>query len=130
MADPSVAKRSREASPEASAQALARFTGTSAEVRGCAILGPDGVMAASGSEARWADAARALLDAADAAAGGSATHAHVATEEGEVYAVRSGELAIVAVTSRYTLASLVFADMRAALRGAREAAPAVTAEAA
>jgi hypothetical protein len=130
MADPSVAERSRGASPEASAQALADFSGTSAEVRGCAILGPEGVLAASGSKAHWADAGRELLEAADAAAGGTATHAHVATEEGEAFAVRSGELAIVAVTSRYTLASLVFADMRAALRRACEDVPAISAEAA
>ncbi len=49
-----------------------------------------------------------------------ATHAHVATEEGEVFVVRSGDLAMVAVTARFTLASLMFADMRAALRLARE----------
>jgi predicted regulator of Ras-like GTPase activity (Roadblock/LC7/MglB family) len=130
MADPFVAERTRGASPEASALALAHFAAASAEVRGSAILGPDGVLAASGSEARWAEAGQALLEAADAAAGGTATHAHVATEEGEVFAVRSGELAIVAVTSRYTLASLVFADLRAALRGARERAVQASAEAA
>jgi len=89
-------------------------------------------LAETGPAARWADAGLALLAAADKAAGGRATHAHVATEEGEVFAVRSGELAMVAVTSRFALASLAFADMRAALRHAREpsgAAPA-TAEAA
>ena len=124
MADPSVAERSRGASPEASARAIAHFSGASREVRGCALLGPKGVLAASGPNARWEEAARALLEAADNAAGASATHAHVATEEGEVFAVRSGELAMVAVTSRYTLASLVFADMRAALRDAVDSGPA------
>ena len=34
--------------------------------------------------------------------------------------MRSGDLAMVAVTARFTLASLMFADMRAALRLARE----------
>ena len=121
MADPSVAERNR-ASPEASAEAIARFCDASREVRGCALIGPGGVLAASGSQARWAEAGQALLGAADRAAGSRATHAHVATEEGEAFAVRSGELAMVAVTSRYTLASLVFADMRAALRHARSAA--------
>ena len=59
----------------------------------------------------------ALLAAADKAAGGRATHAHVATEEGEVFAVAraasDGRRDV-----RFTLASLVFADMRAALRRA------------
>jgi len=76
-------------------------------------------MAATGSETRWAAAAGALLEAADRAAGEKATHAHVATEEGEVFAVRSAGLSMVAVTGRFTLASLVFADMRAALRQAQ-----------
>ena len=124
MADPSLAERIKGASPEASAQAIARFIGASREVRGCALMDAEGVLAASGPAERWEEAGRALLDAADQAAGAEATHAHVATEEGEVFAVRSGELAMVAVTARYTLASLVFADMRGALRHAREAAPA------
>ena len=122
MADPSLAERTRDGSPEAAAQAIQRFSGASREVRGCALLGPGGVLAASGSEAGWEEAGGALLHAADQAAGVQATHAHVATEEGEVFAVRSGPLAMVAVTSRYTLASLVFADMRAAIRSARGAA--------
>ena len=121
MADPSVAERTG-ASPEASADAIARFCGASREVRGCALIGAGGVLAASGPEQSWGDAGRALLAAADQAAGSRATHAHVATEEGEAFAVRAGELAMVAVTSRYTLASLVFADMRAALRHAHSAA--------
>ncbi|MDQ2675591.1 MAG: hypothetical protein M3Y34_02185 [Actinomycetota bacterium] len=122
MADPSLAERIKGASPEAAAQAITRFESAAREARGCAVLGPRGVLAASGPAAHWEEAGRAVLRAADAAAGSEATHAHVATEEGEVFAVRSGELAMVAVTSRYTLASLVFADMRAALRHADSAA--------
>jgi hypothetical protein len=110
-------------------EAIARFSGASNEVRGCALVGPRGVLAASGSAPDWESASQALLDAADRAAGGRATHVHVATEEGEAFAVRAGELAMVAVTSRYTLASLVFADMRAALRHA-SAPPVPVAEAA
>ncbi len=119
MADPSEAERSRGASEEA----VERFAALSGEVRGCAILGSGGVLAATGEAERWADAARGLLDAADLAAGERATHAHVATEEGEVYVARLGDLEMVAVTSRFTLASLVFADMRAALRRAAAIAP-------
>ena len=79
------------------------------EMRGCAILGPGGVLASSGDDSLWAEAARALLEAADRAAGNRATHAHVATEEGEAFATRSGDLAMVAVASRFALASLVLA---------------------
>jgi hypothetical protein len=40
----------------------------------------------------------------------------VATGEGEVFAVRDDELAVVAVTERFVLASLTIFDMRAVLR--------------
>jgi hypothetical protein len=130
MADPFPAERTVLPSPGDSARAIGRL-GAARGVRGYALLGPGGVLAASGPEARWEQAGRALLEAADRAAGVKATHAHVATEEGETFAVRSGELALVAVTDRFTLASLVFADMRAALRDARAAArPVDAAEAA
>ncbi len=121
MADPLVAERD---SRDRLARGLARCERigsglrlASAEIRGCAILGADGVLAASGDGERWGDAAQALLDAADRAAGATATHAHVATEEGEVFVVRSGRARDGRRdASRFTLASLVFADMRAALR--------------
>jgi len=130
MADPFAAERTEGAQSGAPAEALARFGGSSAEAREGAIIGPEGVLAASGQADRWADAGHALLDAADQAAGTRATHVHIATEEGEVFAVRSGDLAMVAVTPRYTLASLVFADMRAALRRAHDASAPPIAEAA
>ena len=97
-------------------RAAARFRRLSTEIRGCAILGPDGVLAATGDPADWATPAAELLAAADRAAGGGASHAHVATEEGEAYAVRLRGLSMVVVTDRFTLASLVLADMRATLR--------------
>lgn len=98
-------------------RALQRFGDLSGDVRGAAILGPGTeALAASGEPARWSEAANALLDAADAAAGRAASHAHVATEEGEVFAVRFAGLAMVAVTDRFALASLVLSDMRATLR--------------
>ncbi len=41
---------------------------------------------------------------------------HVATEQGEVFALRHAGLAAVAVTERFALASLMFFDMRSTLR--------------
>ena len=110
---PSTATRPAVADAELAA---ARFRGLSTEIRGCAILGPDGVLAATGDPEDWAAPAAELLAAADRATGGGASHAHVATEEGEAYAVRLQGLSMVAVTDRFTLASLVLADMRATLR--------------
>lgn len=102
---------------EDAARVLQRFDDLSADIRGAAILGPEArALAASSEPEGWTEAAHALLEAADAAAGRAASHAHVATEEGEVFAVRSSGLAMVAVTDRFALASLVLSDMRAALR--------------
>lgn len=103
------------ADPKHSAAAES-FVGLSPANRGCAVLRDGAVIAATGDPARWEDAAAALLAAADSAIDASAVHTHVATEAGEAYAVRLGELEMVAVTDRFTLASLVFADMRACLR--------------
>jgi hypothetical protein len=99
------------------AGAVAYLTEMSADLRGCAVLDASGgVLAASGDADPWREGASALLDAADDAGGEPADHIHVATEDGEVFAVRDGEHAIVAVTNRFALASLTVFDMRAVLR--------------
>ena len=48
---------------------------------------------------------------------------HVATEDGEVYAVRGRAGSAVAITDRFTLASLMFCDLRSALRRVGTARP-------
>ena len=113
--------------PEAAA-ALARFQEMSADLRGAAIIGAAGdVLAATGDREAWSKAGSELLAAADAAARGRAVRAHVGTEDGEAFALRDAELAIVAVAERFTLASLMLFDMRAVLRDLR--APLAPAEA-
>jgi predicted regulator of Ras-like GTPase activity (Roadblock/LC7/MglB family) len=97
--------------------ALAYLRELTPDLRGAAILGGDGrALAATGSVERWSEAASALLQAADDAGERRADHVHVATGEGEVFAVRDDELAVVAVTERFVLASLTIFDMRAVLR--------------
>jgi hypothetical protein len=97
--------------------AVARLAAMSADLRGCAVLDPDGApLAASGDSAAWGEAARELLAAADAAAGEPAVQAHVGTEDGEAFAVRHEGFALVAAAERFALASLMLFDMRAVLR--------------
>lgn len=123
------AKRARPtAFPPAAGAAAAGFTSLAAEMRGCAIFDEEGLLAGDGDG--WVSAGRALLEAADRAAGEPATHAHIATEDGEAFVLRDGAIAMVAVTDRFVLASLVFADMRAALRRAASEALAPAAKAA
>lgn len=87
------------------------------ELRGCAILSEEGeVLAASGDPEAWGEAGRELIAAADAAGGEPVAHAHVATGEGEAFCVRESHYVAVAVTERFTLASLMIFDIRNALR--------------
>jgi len=96
---------------------VARLTSMSADLRGCVILNGSGeALAASGPLDAWAKAGRGMLAAADAAAGEPVAHAHVGTEDGEVFVVREQEYAVVAAADRFALAGLMVFDIRAALR--------------
>jgi predicted regulator of Ras-like GTPase activity (Roadblock/LC7/MglB family) len=96
--------------------ALAFLTEMSPDLRGGAILTADGtLLAASGDAGAWATEAAALLAVADAAGDGPVAQLHVATQAGEVFALRHGGFAAVVVTERFTLSSLTFFDMRSAL---------------
>lgn len=114
MPDAAATDVSPGGSPEA---ALAFLTEMTPDLRGAAILGADGaVLAASSEPGRWGEDAAALLAAADAAGAEPAEQVHVATEQGEVFALRQAGLTAVAVTERFPLASLTFFDLRATLR--------------
>jgi hypothetical protein len=103
--------------------AVARLAAMSAELRGCALLAPDGSpLAATGELEAWGEAAAELLAAADGAAGEAVSHAHVGTEDGEVFAARHAGLAMVAASDRFALGSLMLSDMRAVLRDVVRAA--------
>jgi predicted regulator of Ras-like GTPase activity (Roadblock/LC7/MglB family) len=90
----------------------------SPDLRGAAILGPEGeVLAATGAEQQhWGEDAAALFAAADAAEEVPVEQIHIATEQGEVFAIRNEGLAAVSVTDRFALASLMLYDMRSTLR--------------
>jgi predicted regulator of Ras-like GTPase activity (Roadblock/LC7/MglB family) len=97
--------------------ALAFLAEVSPDLRGAAILAGDGsVLAAAGEPERWSEDAAALFVAADAAGDEPVEQVHVATEQGEVFALRHEGLAAIAVTDRFALASLMLFDMRATLR--------------
>jgi predicted regulator of Ras-like GTPase activity (Roadblock/LC7/MglB family) len=98
-------------------RALAFLIEMSPDLRGAAILDADGtVLAASGSPERWGADAAQLLAIADRAGDEPAEQVHIATEQGEVFAVRNAGLLAIAVTERLALASLLFFDMRSLLR--------------
>ena len=104
-------------SAEAAEAALSFLTEMSPDLRGGAILTADGtVLAASSEAAEWAIEAVALLKIADASGEEAVEQIHVATQAGEVFALRAQGFAAVVVTDRFPLSSLVFFDMRSALR--------------
>ncbi len=102
---------------DAAERALAFLAEMSPDLRGGAILDSEGaVLAASGHPDRWREDAAALLGVADRAGGEPVEQVHIATEQGEVFALRHAGLVAVAVTERFALASLMFFDMRSTLR--------------
>jgi predicted regulator of Ras-like GTPase activity (Roadblock/LC7/MglB family) len=105
-------------SAESAEAALAFLAEMSPDLRGAAILGSEGdVLAATGEEPeRWAEDVAALFAAADAAEGTPVEQVHIATEQGEVFAIRNAGLSAATVTERFALASLMLFDMRSTLR--------------
>ena len=97
--------------------ALAYLAEMSPDLRGGAILDSAGeVLAASDHHDRWREDAGALFEVADRAGEEPVEQLHIATEQGEVFALRHDGLTAVVVTDRFALASLLFFDMRSVLR--------------
>jgi predicted regulator of Ras-like GTPase activity (Roadblock/LC7/MglB family) len=104
-------------SGEAAERALAFLAEMSPDLRGAAILDAKGaVLAAVEAPERWGEDVAALLAVADRAGDEPAEQVHIATEQGEVFAIRHAGLTAAAVTDRFALASLLFFDMRSMLR--------------
>ena len=103
---------------DAAERAVARLVELSADLRACALVGPDGSVLACSHEAPWAERAAELWEAADSTRpdAGPATQVQVAAEGGEVFATRADGVTAIAVTERFALASLMLCDLRAALR--------------
>src|SRR6188474_2371583 len=117
LAEMSDGETSAAISGEAAEGALAYLTEMSPDLRGGAILGSDGVvLAASDRPERWGEDAAALFAIADRAGPDPVEQVHIATEQGEVFALRHAGLVAIVVTERFALASLFFFDMRSVLR--------------
>lgn len=107
------------ATPQAAFErAVTELQGLSTDLRECAIFAPGGELIAASTDAEWEARSRELWAAAATAAGEDPLQFHVATDAGEVFAVRTpGGPSVLAVTARFALESLMFCDLRAALRG-------------
>jgi len=104
-------------SGEEAGRAIAFLEQMSPDLRGAAILAADGAaLAATDLADRWAEDTAELLAVADRAGDRPVEQVHIATEQGEVFALRHSGLTAVAVTDRFALASVLFFDMRSILR--------------
>jgi len=97
-------------------RALATLVETCAGLRSGAIVAAGGELLAESAEGDWSAQVRRLWSALDGERKPPATQVHVATEAGELFAVRSGAITVVALTDRFALASLMFCDLRSVLR--------------
>lgn len=102
----------------AAERAVAKLVEFGADLRGCALVDAGGAVLASSDQAPWGERTTELWAAADAAREGAApaTQVQVGAEGGEVFATRADGVTAIAVTDRFALASLMFCDLRAALR--------------
>lgn len=105
-------------------RALAELGGNAPGIRAVAAFERGRLLSAS-VEGPWEEGAARLWSIAAAGRdGGSGAEVevdqiHIGTEAGEVFALRDGELELIAVCGRLVLASLLFSDLRAAARAIR-----------
>jgi hypothetical protein len=112
---------------DAAGAALAFLSEMSPDMRGAAILDSSAtVLAATGDRDGWREDAAALFEVADRAGEVPVEQIHIATEQGEVFALRHEGFTALVVTERFALASLMLFDMRSVLRDLASARPAGT----
>jgi hypothetical protein len=100
----------------AAERAVARLAEMSADLRSCAIVDGSGRVLAASEDNDWGAGVAELWSAADELEGAPVTQVHVATAEGEMFATRAGGTTAIALSARHALASLMFCDLRSALR--------------
>ena len=108
------------------AQALRDLTEISSQIEAAVLVRADGSLLAStltdDAAARLADAARALVEAAEAVSResgeGPLVQLEATTLDGSLFVVRDGERVVAAVTKLEPTAGLVFFDLKSCLRAA------------
>ncbi|MDX6483285.1 MAG: hypothetical protein QOG81_2157 [Gaiellaceae bacterium] len=111
-------------------QAIADLTEISSQIESVVLLDGKGAVAGStfadeAAATRFAEASKALLEAAEALREGGEplTQLEAETPEGSVFVLREGDRLIAATTVPDPTVGLVFYDLKSALRAAEDAKP-------
>ncbi len=97
-------------------EVVAELIEESAGLRSCAVIDEHGEVLAATDERAWAPQAERLWRAAADPAASDPAYVHVAIDAGELFAVRDERFTVLGIADRFSLASLILCDLRAALR--------------
>lgn len=111
---------SADGSKDAAERAVGKLAEMSADLRSCAIVAGSGEVLAESAPNDWGAKVAEIWSATSTAAGADVNQVHVATGAGELFATRAHGLTAIALSDRFTLASLMFCDLRATLRDAED----------
>ncbi len=109
-------RRAVTAAVDRAGDVVAELIEESAGLRSCAVIDERGGVLAATDPRGWAPQAERLWRAAAGPAGANPAYVHVAIDAGELFAVRDEHFTVIGVADRFSLASLILCDLRAALR--------------
>lgn len=95
---------------------VAELIEESAGLHSCAVIDSEGEVLAATDARDWAVQSDRLWRAAADPGRSEPAYIHVAIDAGELFAVRDQRFAVVGIADRFSLASLILCDLRAALR--------------
>jgi hypothetical protein len=95
---------------------VAELIEESAGLRSCAVIDGHGEVLAATDSREWAEQAERLWGAAADPGHADPAYVHVAIDAGELFAMRDERSTVIGVADRFSLASLILCDLRAALR--------------
>ncbi|MFN8114175.1 MAG: hypothetical protein U0R51_13375 [Solirubrobacterales bacterium] len=95
---------------------VAELIEESAGLRSCAVIDGRGEVLAATDARDWAAQTERLWAAAADPGHADPAYVHVAIDAGELFAMRDEGFTVIGIADRFSLASLILCDLRAALR--------------
>ena len=104
------------AAADRAADVVAELIEESAGLRSCAVIDGRGEVLAASDPRDWAVQAERLWAAAADPGHADPAYVHVAIDTGELFAMRDERFTVIGIADRFSLASLILCDLRAAIR--------------